>query len=76
MRAHATGGLGIGSGLADVVRLDAIAEPSPWLAATTKRDQSPEPTATRTRIPRRIRLVMAGRTGLEPADSDDKSPES
>jgi len=39
------------------------------LATTTKHDQSTKRSTARTRIDQRIRLVMAGRTGLEPTTS-------
>jgi hypothetical protein len=39
------------------------------LVATTKHNQSAEPSIARTRIDQRIRAFMAGRTGLEPTTS-------
>jgi hypothetical protein len=39
------------------------------LIATTKSDQSAKPSTTRTKITQRIRILVAGRTGLEPTTS-------
>ena len=46
------------------------------LVGTTNRNQTAKPTAARTRITSRIRILMAGRTGLECPNSGRKSSET